>query len=233
MGETGYLVLIVEDDGDMAELNARLLKRNGFEVYVAHDAAGARALFGEHTFDLVVLDIGLPDGDGVSLCREYRRENDTPIMFLTGRTETADKVTGLGAGGDYYLTKPYDRNEFVAVAQSLVRRAEQTKKKITEAIVIKRSSLTLKLVENKAYVNETDAELTAREFSVLLFLIQNENKEVSAEKIYEAIWGTIMSIDTGIVRKTVSQIRKKLEIDETGEFFIQTKYGGGYMFTSE
>lgn len=228
-----HLVLIVEDDTEMAELNARLLKRNGFEVYVAHDIAGARALFGKFAFDLIVLDVGLPDGDGVSLCREYRRQADTPVMFLTGRSETADKITGLGAGGDYYLTKPYDRNEFVAVAQSLVRRAEQTKKKITEASVIKRGPLTLKLIENRAYVNETDIELTAKEFSVLLLLVQNERKELTAEKIYEAIWGSVMGIDTGLVRKTVSQIRRKLEIDEMKEYFIQTKYGGGYTFTDE
>lgn len=226
------LILIVEDDEIMAQLNARLLKRQGYDTLVAYTAAEARLLVRENPPDLFVLDIGLPDGSGFSLCEEFRRDTDAPVLFLTGKSETKDKVTGLNIGGDYYLTKPYDRSEFLAVIKSLLRKEEQTRKKIAEGSVIERGSLTLKLQEQKAFVEDRDAELTSKEFAVLLMLVQNENKELTGEQLYENVWGTVMGVDTGLIRKTISQIKKKLDIDETDDFLIQTIYGGGYIFIS-
>lgn len=227
------LILIVEDDEVMAQFNARLLKRQGYDALVAYTASEARSLVRENAPDLFVLDIQLPDGNGFSLCEEFRRDTDAPVLFLTGKSETKDKVAGLSIGGNYYLTKPYDRNEFLAVINSLLRKEEQTRKKIAEGSVIKRGSLTLKLHENKAYVNDCDAELTAKEFAVLLMLVQNEDKELTCEQLYENVWGTVMNVDTGLIRKTISQIKKKLDIDEIDDFFIHTRYGGGYTFVTE
>ncbi|MDR1070314.1 MAG: response regulator, partial [Gracilibacteraceae bacterium] len=126
------LILIVEDDEEMARLNGRLLTRKGYEVLLAFNAAEARARVREHRPDVFVLDVRLPDGDGFALCEEFRLESDAPVLFLTGKKAPGDKVEGLGSGGDYYLIKPYDRDEFVAVVQSLLRRAEQTRQKIAE-----------------------------------------------------------------------------------------------------
>lgn len=233
MSEQKPLILIVEDDEDMAYLNTSLLKRQGYETLVAHTTAQARMYIYEKSPDLFVLDIELPDGSGFLLCEEIRKNTDAPVVFLTGKTEVKDKVTGLSIGGDYYLTKPYDRNEFLAVIKSLLRKEEQTKKKIAEVSIIKRESLTLKLHEKKAFINERDAELTLKEFAVLLMLVQNEDKELTSEQLYENVWGTVMNVDTGLIRKTISQIKRKLAIDETDDFMIQTRYGGGYTFISE
>lgn len=232
MNEQKPLILIVEDDEDLARLNTRLLTRYGYDTLVARTAAEARALFSENIPDLFVLDVGLPDGDGFTLCEEFRRMTDAPIIFLTGKTEINDKVAGLGRGGDYYLTKPYIKDEFLAVVKNLLRKVEQVQKKIDEASVITRKSLTLKLYENKAYVDDRDAELTPKEFGVLLILVQNEDKEVTSEQLYKSVWGTTMNNDANAVRLHISRLKKKLGEEDTDDFTIFTEYGRGYTFTT-
>lgn len=232
MNDIKPLILIVEDDEDMALLNTRLLSRHGYETLVAFTAKQARLLAANHTPDLFVLDIELPDGNGMALCREFRANSDAPVMFLSGKSESSDKITGLGLGGDYYLTKPYDRDEFVAVVQSLLRRAEQTKKKIDEVTVITKGSLTLKLSEGKAYVNDRDAELTQKEYALLLLLVQNDDKEVSSEQLYKSVWGMPMNNDANAVRLHISRLKKKIGSDESPDFTIFTEYGKGYTFSS-
>lgn len=232
MSDRKPLILIVEDDEDMAQFNARLLQRQGYSTVVAYTAAEARLLFQENQPDLFVLDVVLPDGDGLSLCKEFRQKSDEPVLFLTGRSEISDKITGLRTGGDYYLTKPYNRNEFVAVIQSLLRRKEQTRKKIDEAFVIKRGPLTLLLSERKAYVSERDTALTPKEFAVLLMLVQNEDKEVSYEAIYEKVWGTPMNNDVNALRQQILRLRKKLDEENTDDFSIFNEHGRGYTFTT-
>ena len=231
MDERKPLVLIVEDDEEMARLNARLLKRQGYDALAAFTAKAAQELFLGKRPDLLVLDIELPDGDGRSLCREFKRESDTPVLFLTGRAGTGDRIDGLDAGGDYYLTKPYDRDEFLAVARSLMRRAELARKKVEEAFVISRGPLTMMLAERKAYVHGRDAGLTIKEFAILLLLVQNENREISCEQIYESVWGIKMNDDPHAVRLHVSRLKKKLGKEETDGFSILTGYRKGYSFT--
>ena len=233
--ERNPLILIVEDDEEIARFNARMLKRRGYDALIAHNAAEARtfARCHERTPDLFVLDIELPDGDGLSLCNELRRDNDAPVLFLTGRKKLQDKVAGLETGGDYYLTKPYVMEEFIAVVQSLLRRAEQTRIKIAEATVITRGSLTLQLPQNRALINGRDTELTPKEFAVLLFLAQNEGKKLTAEAIYEHVWGTEMNSDPNAIRLHISRLKKKLDEENSNDFSILTEYGGGYTFTTD
>jgi DNA-binding response OmpR family regulator len=226
-------ILIVEDDEDLARLNARFLENRKYDVRIAHTAAKARLLLHENTPDLIILDVVLPDGDGFALCEEFRRGTDVPVLFMTGRTETQSKVIGLEAGGDYYLTKPFDSDEFLAVVNSLIRRMELNRKKIDEIAHIERGSLSLRIPEKKAFVNGRNAELTRKEFEVLLILVQNEETELSSETIYETVWGANMNIDTGLVRKHISTIKKKLGEEEAPDFNIFTEYGRGYTFTTK
>ena len=226
------LILIIEDDMDLAQLNARLLKRQGYDTVVAYTAAEARIIVRKKPPDLFVFDVVLPDGDGFSLCKEFGQYTDTPVLFLTGKSETKDKITGLNTGGDYYLTKPYDRDEFLAVVNSLLRREEQNRKKIGAASVIVRGHISLNLAEYKVYVNGRDAELTPKEFAVLKMLVQNEGKELSAETIYESVWGTTMNNDANAIRLHISRLKKKIEPDEENinNYVILNSYGGGYTF---
>ena len=225
------LVLIVEDDEEMAQLNARLVRRQGIDVLTAHTAAKARSLVRDKMPDLIVLDVGLPDGDGFSLCKEFREDSDAPILFLSGMAAMKDKIRGLGIGGDYYLTKPYDQKELVAVIKSLLRRAEQAKKKADEAMCVMRGPITLKLNESKAYVEGCDINLTPKEFAILLLLVKNEEKELSSEYIYQNVWNAPMYHNTGTVRVHISNLKKKLEEESTDKFAIFSEQGKGYTLT--
>ena len=234
MNKQNPLILIVEDDKEMALLNARMLKRCGYNVFTVNTAAEARSFVRGTAPDLFVLDIILPDGDGLALCEEFRKNTDAPILFLTGKKAIRDKITGLNAGGDYYLTKPYSMDEFLAVSERLLQRAEQEKKKIAEAsvAVITRGILTLQLLQRAALVNGIDAGLTPKEFAVLQLLVQNEDIALTGEEIYENVWGANANDDTGTVRKHISRLKKKLGEEETDSFYIFYVFGKGYIFTS-
>jgi len=232
MNEEKPLILIAEDDVDLAQFSARLLKRQGYDVLVANTVAEARMFSINNKPDLFVLDIGLPDGDGRLFCEELRRDTDAPVLFLTGKTDTEDKIKGFNTGGDYYLTKPYDRDEFIAIVKSLLRRMDQNRKKIDEVTAIKRGPITLMKSERKAYVNERDTELTPKEFDILFILMQNEDRELTCEQIYETVWGTKMNNDPHPIRLHISRLKKKLNEEAADDFNIFTEYGRGYTFTT-
>jgi DNA-binding response OmpR family regulator len=227
------LIILVEDDEDMARLTGRMLSRKGYEVLLAFTAAEARERVHESKPDLFILDVMLPDGDGFSLCEEFRAGSDAPVLFLTGKKDPEDKVTGFERGGDYYLTKPYIREEFLAVVGSLLRRAAQTRKKIAETTELTRGPLTLLIPQGKALVDGRDAELTPKEFAVLLMLVQNEDKELTGEAIYQRVWGTTMGNDSGAVRQHISRLKKKLGEENTDKFSILYEQRRGYIFTTQ
>jgi len=232
MGDWKPLVLVIEDDKDMAFFNARLLRRHGCETVVANTAAEARRIAFENSPDLFVLDVGLPDGDGISLCKELQQTIDSPTLFLTGKKETNDRIAGLQAGGDYYLTKPYDKDEFVAVVHSLLRRARRMNDLIIETSTISKGSLIIKLDERRAYINGRDAGLSPKEFALLLLLVQNEDKEMPGEKLYESIWNAPMFNNSGAIRVHISNLKKKLGEGSSSDFSIFSGHGKGYMFTT-
>jgi two-component system response regulator ResD len=209
-----------------------MLSRKGYEVLLAFTAAEARERVHESKPDLFILDVMLPDGDGFSLCVEFRKDSDAPVLFLTGKKDPEDKVTGFERGGDYYLTKPYIREEFLAVVGSLLRRAEQMRKKIAETTELTRGTLTLFIPQGKALVDGRDAELTPKEFAVLLMLVQNEDKELTGETIYERVWGQSANNDKNAIRMHISRLKKKLGEESTDKFSIVAEYGVGYTFTT-
>ena len=228
------LVLVVEDDEEMARLNARFLRHSGYDAVIAHSAKEALAFAASHAPDLLVLDIQLPDGDGLSICEEIRRSGATPVVFLTGRKEPGDKAAGLDAGGDYYLTKPFAMEELIAVVQRLLHREAQTRARIEQAVqeasTITRGALTLHIAHNKATVNGRDAGLSPKEFAILLMLVQQEGKVLTAEAIYESVWGAPMAGDSGTIRQHISRMKKKLGEETKGDFAILNDYGGSYTF---
>ena len=226
------IILMVEDDKELARLNARLLKRQDYDVFVACTAVEARALVCDISPDMFILDVGLPDGNGFELCEEFRRDFDAPLLFLTGKSGAEDKISGLDSGGDYYLTKPYDKDELLAIVRSLLRRAKQTQDKITEATVVVKGSLTLRLAERKAFVDDNDSKLSSKEFSILLLLIQNEGKELTYDFLYEEVWGMAMNGDSSALRQLISRLKRKLDEDSAADFSILNEHGKGYTFLS-
>ena len=215
-------ILLVEDDANIQNLNRRALLRHGYHVVEAGTFSEGKALAQSESPDLIILDIMLPDGNGLELCEQLRAGSNVPILFLSAKSEKAEIVEGLEAGGDDYLAKPYDLNELLARVKVLLRKAGSMPKIITKG------SLTLRLNSNQAFVNGVDIGLShSIEFSLLRIFVQEENRVLSAEYLYEEVWGQPMAGSEAAIRTAVSAVRKKL--DGSG-YTIDTVYGKGYRF---
>ena len=223
------VILCVEDNLRVQLFNKPLLEAKGFTVKTAMTLAQAREIIGREMPSLIVLDIHLPDGNGLDFLRELRKQQKTsnvPVIALTVDKEDNDLVAGFASGCDDYLPKPYNFDVLYARIEGLLRRAWYSGS-------IHKGALTLDILRNKAFVNGRNAELTPKEFAVLLFLVQNEGKELTAEAIYEHVWGTAMNIDSGAVRRHISMLKKKLDEENAVDFSILTEYGRGYTFTTD
>ncbi len=221
-------ILIVEDEPEVLRINARMLKRRGYDVITAGTVEESYRLLSSVAPDMLILDIMLPDGSGYDICEKFRRTSDNPVMFLTGKNEISDKVEGLGRGGDYYLTKPYSFDELIAVAERLLERHF----KAIHSDFIQKGSLTLEISKNKAFVDGKDANLTVKEFALLLLLVKNENRIFSPKELYEAVWGVPSADDTRTIRFHIGNLKKKINTENADDYDIVSVYGKGYFFTT-
>jgi DNA-binding response OmpR family regulator len=216
-------ILLVEDNRDIQEVNKNMLiRRGGYHVHLAKNLAEAQERLTEAVPDIIVLDILLPDGSGLDFLEDLRQNTDIPVLLLTALAKPGDAVKGLRAGGDDYLTKPYDNAELLARIESLLRRASHLPKTLTKG------RLTLNMISGMAFINGRDLLLSPKEFAVLLLLAQNEGKTVSAEYLYTEVWGLPMN-DIRTLKKHISELRKKLET-ETNDCEIVNVRGEGYCF---
>lgn len=229
MDEKKAEIFIVEDEPEILNINARLLARRGYSVTTAQSYAESIQKLSEFTPDMLILDIMLPDGSGMDICRNFRKSSDNPVIFLTGKSEVPDKVEGLGNGGDYYLTKPYSFDELIAVVSRLLTRHTKAEKK---QVTITKGPITLDIAKNRALVNGKDAHLTAKEFALLLVLIENENKIFSPEELYEFVWGAPSADDTRTIRFHIGNLKRKIGTKNAEDYDIVSVYGKGYLFTS-
>ncbi len=213
MQKNGH-ILIVEDEVEMLGFASRKLKRSGYEVSGAETLKDAKNLFYKNKYDLIILDAMLPDGTGFDFCQEVRKSSDIPILFLTGKTQLTDRVAGLDAGCDYYMTKPYDFEELVGVSGSLISRKNRA---VTEELTSSNSKsmrlgpLELDLVMATATVDGEILYLTRKEFSLLVILVEYVNQPVRSEILYEKAWNLPMNNNGGALWAQLSRLRKKLE----------------------
>jgi len=215
-------ILLVEDNPHIMKVNRQVLTMQGYQVLEAETLHQGRELFLKEKPSLIILDITLPDGDGLQFCEELRDGSNVPILFLSAKKEKKEIVEGLEAGGDDYLPKPYDLDELVARVKTLLRKA----KRIPDTI--SNGTLTLRVSSNQAFVNGVDIGLSENiEFSLLCIFVQNENRYLSAEYLYEKVWGQPMLGNDNALKNAVSKLRKKLE---ESEFTITTERGSGYCF---
>ena len=226
-------ILMVEDEEQVAAANARLLRRRGYEVETAATLAQAREQLSARTPDLLVLDIMLPDGSGMELCHCFRQTSDRPVLFLTGKTEVKDKVEALGLGGDYYLTKPYSFDEFLAVIARLLERDRAQRQRQAAPRVLRCGPLQLEPEAGRVTVAGEEVELTATEFSLLRLLLQNEGQVLSPHLLYESLWGVSSLNDSRTIRKHIFHLRAKLSAGEPAGFDIVSVYGKGYVLTRD
>ncbi len=214
-------ILIVEDDPELLNLNRKKLIRSGYNVVCATSIKQARNELKKHLFSIIILDVMLPDGSGFDFCKEVKRNNDVAVLFLTGKVQIDDKITGLDGGGDYYLVKPCDPNELLAVVSSLLRR-------IKTSSVLRIGKLCLHIEKMAATVDNKDLLLTPKEFTLLYVLAKNHNTHLKADVLSEKCWPNSEAIySTNLLWAQLSRLRKKLENE--GLFYINNVRNKGYI----
>jgi DNA-binding response OmpR family regulator len=221
------LILIVEDNQDILNANRQILEDDGFTVITSTTLAGAREHIRTSSPDLAILDISLPDGDGLDFLPELRASSSAPTLFLTAKDKPEERLAGLLAGGIDYITKPYDIAEFRARVRNFVSLLKGVQK---PSAGIASGSLKLDNMAYKASLNGEDMNLSPKEFALLYLFVTNEEETLRAEYLYEKVWGQPMCGDNQSVKTAVSRLRAKL--DES-EFIITTTRGAGYRLVKE
>jgi two-component system response regulator MprA len=216
-------VLVVEDDAAIADVLRRALRQEGHEVRSAEDGVEALELAESFVPDLVILDLGLPKLDGVEVCRRLRAESDAPILILTARTDTDDRVEGLDSGADDYLMKPFERKELLARMRALLRRRPP---RGTASLAV--ADLRLNPDTREVHRGDRPVELTNREFELLEYLMRNERLVVSRERLLEEVWGYDPMAMTNTIDVFISNLRRKLEAGGEPRV-LHTKRGAGYV----
>ncbi|EYT50800.1 response regulator transcription factor [Brachybacterium muris] len=220
-------LLVVDDEPNIRDLLATSLRFAGFEVFTAATGNEAIQAATEHQPDLVVLDVMLPDMDGFTVTRRLRdRGEQYPILFLTARDETKDKVAGLTVGGDDYVTKPFSLEEVVARIRAVLRRTHGgVDPTVDSALVV--GDLRLDEDSHEVYRGDVVIDLSPTEFKLLRYLMLNAGRVVSKTQILDHVWDYDWSGEVGIVESYISYLRRK--IDVVGEPMIHTKRGIGYV----
>ena len=200
-----YTILLVEDNPHIMEINYEALIMEDYKVLKAMNGKGCLTALQNHDIDLIVLDIMLPDADGLALCRQIKAQYDIPILFLSALGENAQIIEGLRAGGDDYLPKPYDIGVLLARIEARLRAAGRGKRFLSHA------GLRLDTVKRTAYFADRDLLLTQKEYLILLTLLQNPHQMISRDALFSAVWGVSSAGDHSALHTTVSRLNKKLD----------------------
>lgn len=220
-------ILAVDDDRFLLENVARLLQLNGFEVDTASSGDEALRSLAVHLPDLALLDVSLPDFDGITLCRRIRTSHRFPIIMLTARSESLDKVIGLEVGADDYLTKPFEPAELIARVRAQLRRSMEYAG-ASERDHIKIQDLEIDFGSRQARVSGRVIELTKREYELLAHLARNAGRVISRESLFERNWGFDIEFSSNSLDVHIYRLRKKIEPDPDRPTYVQTVRGYGY-----
>jgi two-component system response regulator ResD len=223
-------ILIIEDEATMAEVVGRYMQREGYSV--RHVADGARAMAAVDSFhpDLIVLDVMLPNRDGLEICRELRATHGgTPVIMLTARGEETDKILGLGLGADDYVTKPFSPGELVARVKAVLRRTMATTDP-TPAETITAGDLRIDLATRRVLRGDVSLDLTAKEFDLLAHMAAHPGRVYTRESLLRDVWGYDFYGDDSTVTVHVRRLREKLEPDPAKPRYLTTVWGVGYRF---
>ncbi len=221
----GPRILVVDDEPNIRDLLTTSLRFAGFAVRAVGNGAQAISAVLDEEPDLIILDVMLPDMNGFGVTKRLRASGYTsPILFLTAKDDTEDKITGLTVGGDDYVTKPFSLDEIVARIKAILRRTMQDE----EDAIIRAGELTMDQDTHEVTVGDTAVELSPTEFKLLRYLMLNPNRVLSKAQILDHVWEYDFNGDAGIVESYISYLRRKIDQHST-EPMIQTKRGFGYM----
>ncbi len=219
----GTRILVVDDDRRIAATLRRALSYAGYEVEVAYDGLDALVAARASDPDLIILDVMLPEIDGIEVCRRIRRESDVPVLMLTARDEVSDRVQGLDSGADDYLVKPFAHEELLARVRSLLRRSPPEERR-----TLRCGDLVADVDAMEVRRGDEPVELTALEFRLLEYFLRNQRVVLSRARILAAVWGLDVDTSSNVVDVYVRYLRRKLE-ETGGERLIHTVRGAGYV----
>ncbi len=221
-------ILLVEDDLSLIAGLEFSLTKNGFQVEVARTVRGALDCFGRQSYDLLLLDLGLPDGSGFEVCRKVRQAAATPIIFLTASDEEVNVVMGLDIGGDDYITKPFKLNELISRIKALLRRANLLEGEKRE---LQSNGIVVRLLENRVRKDGREVSLTQAEYRLLCLLMEHPNQVLTREVILDRLWDSAGNfIDDNTLSVYVRRLRNKIEDDPEKAAFLLTVRGVGYQW---
>lgn len=230
-------ILVADDDREIVKLISDSLQDEGFEVLPAYNGAEVLSLLKESEVSLVILDIMMPEMDGLEVCRRVRNDIGIPIVLLSAKSREIDKVVGLEVGADDYITKPFSINELVARVKAHLRREKRTNPAVpvkptnTDENVIQFDDLTIHKGTYEVFKNQMKIELSTKEFQILVYLIENRNLVLKREQIYDAIWGIGSDFcDLNTVTVHIKNLRNKLDPESR---YIKTVWGTGYKFAGD
>ncbi|MFC6013253.1 response regulator transcription factor [Nocardia lasii] len=228
---TGQQILVVDDEVRVLASLRRGLELSGFEVITAADGARALTLVGSARPDAMVLDVNMPELDGVGVVTALRAMgNDIPICVLSARSAVSDRIAALERGADDYLTKPFDLGELVARLHALLRRRPMTVATAGETVQV--GAVVIDLTGHRVHAGSTPVELTKREFELLAMLARNPGVVLGREQILSAVWGYDFDTDTNVVDVFVSYLRRKLEVDGVARV-VHTVRGVGFVLRDQ
>lgn len=223
-------ILIIEDEMSIAELERDYLEIDGFTVEIATDGNNGLHKAISVNYDLILLDLMLPEINGFEICKEIRKTKDIPILMVTAKKEDIDKIRGLGLGADDYIVKPFSPSELVARVKAHLSRYNRlvNREVLTDEIQIR--GLRIDKTSRRVYVNDSEKIFTAKEFDLLTFLASHPNRVFSKDHLFERIWGFDSMGDIATVTVHIRKIREKIEIDPSNPEYIETIWGAGYRF---
>ena len=224
-------ILIVDDDRNICELLRLYLEKEGYETYLAHDGESAISVHDENEIDLVLLDVMMPRVDGWETCRRIRAKKDTPIIMLTAKGETFDKVLGLELGADDYIVKPFDTKEVVARIKAVLRRSGRTasgKDAVSEGELVF-DKLVVNITKYELKVNGEVVDTPPKEMELLYYLAKNHNKVFTRDALLDEVWGFEYYGDSRTIDVHIKRLREKLE-GVSDHWSLKTVWGVGYKF---
>jgi DNA-binding response OmpR family regulator len=224
-------ILIIEDDKSIAEIERDFLEISGFETFIVADGMEGLKHASSGEYDLILLDLMLPNIDGYEICKRIRGSIDVPIIMVTARIEDIDKIRGLGLGADDYISKPFSPTELVArVKANLAQYERLTTGHSVENEEMQVGNVMINSKTHRVYVDDKEIEFKNKEYELLLFLVTNADIVFSKETLYEKIWGMDAYGDIKTVAVHINRLREKIEKDTSNPVHIQTVWGAGYRF---
>jgi DNA-binding response OmpR family regulator len=220
-------ILIVDDEKNIVELSKLYLEKEGFLTACAYDGEEALRIFESEAPDLVILDIMMPKKDGWQVCKEIRKTSQIPIIMLTAKSDTFDKVLGLELGADDYMTKPFEPKELVARIKAVLRRSETQKDTDKKEVIFSNLSINIENYELK--INGETVDAPPKEIELLYFLAQNPNRVYTREQLLDKVWGFDYFGDSRTVDVHIKRLRQKLELAHEN-WQLKTVWGVGYKF---